>query len=65
MPLDLYVKLGKNSLNMRRYIEEHKDDKEKFVRRNYHTILESYTDTLLEIASRESISRLTADVFIQ
>ena len=65
LPLDLYDKLGRNSQNMRQYIEEHKGDKVKLVRRNYHTTLDSYTSTLLEIASRDSISRLSAEVFIK
>lgn len=65
LPLDLYDKLCRNSACMRKYIKEHKGDKEKLVQRNYHTVSESFTDVVLEVANRESVSRLTAEVFIK
>ena len=62
-PLDVYLRLGKNSGELRRYVRDNKGS--KLVLHKYHTESDSYRDALLELTKRESVSLISSEDYIR
>lgn len=63
LPLDLYIKLNKNSGNIRSYKKSHPKCNE--ILHKYHTDKETYQTALLELADRNSVSSIKADDYVR
>ena len=63
LPISMYVRLGKNSGNIRKFMEMHPEC--PLVIKKNHTKTDSYTKAVIDITKRESASDIKAEDYIR